>query len=106
MAQSSSRGSPEELSCIEAHGTGTSLGTRSNLGRSRNCWTRKLRFFFVRARPAALQVGSVKTNLGHLEAAAGIAGLIKVVLALGQRQIPAHLHFKRLNTHISWRAAG
>src|SRR2546428_13503986 len=48
-------------------------------------------------------VGSVKTNVGHLEAAAGVAGLIKVVLALQHQEIPPHLHLKQLNPHISLR---
>ncbi|HMJ02174.1 MAG TPA: type I polyketide synthase, partial [Conexibacter sp.] len=85
---------PAAVGYVEAHGTGTPLGDPIEL----------------RALGAVLQegggpaspvlVGSVKTNVGHLEAAAGIAGLIKVVLALQHGEIPPHLHLHTVNPHI------
>jgi len=53
-------------------------------------------------RDAPLLIGSVKTNLGHLESAAGVAGMIKVVLALQNERIPPHLHFHQPSPHIPW----
>lgn len=93
-ALASARLEPSAVSYIEAHGTGTSLGDPIEM--------HSLRSVFAAGRPAEhpLVVGSAKTNFGHLEAAAGVAGLIKVVLALQHREIPAHLHFERLNPHI------
>ena len=86
--------SPGKVQYVEAHGTGTLLGDPIEakalgtvLGVER-----------PPGRPCAL--GSVKTNLGHLEAAAGIAGLIKVALALRHREIPPSLHFEKPNPHI------
>ena len=87
---------PEEIGYVEAHGTGTALGdpieahaVAAVLGAGRGPQN-------------PLVVGSVKTNVGHLEAAAGIAGLIKTVLALRHEHIPAHLHFEQMNPHIDW----
>jgi acyl transferase domain-containing protein len=85
----------EEISYIEAHGTGTALGDPIEV--------KSLKAIFGQGRSPeeTCWLGSVKTNIGHLESAAGIASLIKVVLALQHRQIPAHLHFQTLNPHIS-----
>ncbi|GAA4532067.1 beta-ketoacyl synthase N-terminal-like domain-containing protein [Amycolatopsis samaneae] len=85
---------PSEVDYVEAHGTGTLLGDPIEAG--------ALGAVLGEGRPAdrPLLLGSVKSNLGHLEAAAGIAGLIKVVLALANRRIPASLHFTEPNPHI------
>ena len=85
--------SPRAVSYIEAHGTGTPLGDPIELG--------ALGAIFG-DRSAPLWVGSVKTNIGHLEAAAGIAGVIKVVLMLQHGQIPPHLHCHHPNPHFDW----
>ncbi len=81
---------------VEAHGTGTPLGDPIEVGAlgAALCAGRDVRH--------ALAIGSVKTNFGHLEAAAGVAGVIKVVLSLQRRAIPPHLHFKAGNPHIDW----
>ncbi|MDZ8227267.1 beta-ketoacyl synthase N-terminal-like domain-containing protein [Nostoc sp. ChiVER01] len=86
---------PTEISYVEVHGTGTALGDPIEI--------QTLKAVFAKERTAAqpLMIGSAKTNIGHLEPAAGIAGLIKVVLAMQHQKIPAHLHFKQLNPHIS-----
>jgi acyl transferase domain-containing protein len=84
---------PEELGYVEAHGTGTPLGDPIEM--------EALAAVLGSGRAAPCLVGSVKTNLGHLEGAAGIAGLIKTVLALQHGSVPAHLHFRRLNPHIT-----
>ncbi len=86
---------PDEISYIEAHGTGTSLGDPIEISALGNVFANH-----QKNRP--LIVGSVKTNIGHLESASGIAGLIKVVLSLGNNQIPKHLHLRSLNRHVDW----
>ncbi|MBI1357399.1 MAG: SDR family NAD(P)-dependent oxidoreductase [Acidobacteria bacterium] len=87
---------PEEVSYLEAHGTGTPLGDPIELRAAAAALAKD------RSAEHPLLVGSVKTNIGHLEAAAGVAGLIKTVLALQHREIPASLHFRRPNRHIPW----
>jgi acyl transferase domain-containing protein/acyl-CoA synthetase (AMP-forming)/AMP-acid ligase II/acyl carrier protein len=86
--------SPVEVSYVEAHGTGTALGDPIEVGALAAVLDEG------RRDDEPYVVGSVKTNIGHLEAAAGIAGLIKVVLALAHGEIPPHLHLRRLNPHI------
>ncbi len=85
---------PGAASYVEAHGTGTPLGDPIEV--------EALAAVVGRPEPdgGACVLGSVKTQVGHLEGAAGIAGLIKTVLALQHGEIPANLHFTRLNPHI------
>lgn len=83
--------SADDISYVEAHGTGTSLGDPIELNSLKKALNSHKK---GRSRCA---VGSVKTNIGHLESAAGIAGLIKVVLALQHQRLPAHLHLSQLN---------
>ena len=88
----------KDISYVEAHGTGTSLGDPIEIT--------ALGEVFKRKSDHPLLVGSVKTNIGHLEAAAGIASLIKVVLSLQHKQIPPHLHFNQPNPYIEWDRVG
>ena len=85
---------PGSIHYVEAHGTGTKVGDPAEI----NALNRVL----GGERKKKLVVGSVKTNIGHTEAAAGIAGLIKTVLVLKNRMIPASLHLKQLNQNIDW----
>ena len=86
--------SPSAIGYVEAHGTGTRLGDPIE--------AEALGAVFAGERANPLAIGSVKTNLGHLEAAAGMAGLIKLLLALEHRQIPAQLHFDEPSPLIRW----
>ena len=82
---------PNDIDYIETHGTGTSLGDPIEIGALSEVFN---------GRKTPLIIGTVKTNLGHMESAAGIAGLIKTVLSLKNQWIPKHIHFKNLNPHI------
>ena len=86
--------SPSQVQYVEAHGTGTLLGDPIEM--------KALGAVLCKDRSPGqyCAVGSVKTNIGHLEAAAGIAALIKVALSLKHRQIPPSLHFLKPNPHI------
>ncbi|MCA1561429.1 MAG: acyltransferase domain-containing protein [Chloroflexi bacterium] len=85
---------PATISYVEAHGTGTRIGDPIEVA----ALTEAFRGFTGRRGFCA--IGSVKSNIGHLDAAAGVAGLIKTVLALGHDEIPASLHFNRPNPEI------
>ena len=85
---------PAQISYVEAHGTGTSLGDPIEVNSLKNVLMED------REPNQTCWIGSAKTNIGHLEAAAGIAGLIKVVLSLQHEEIPPNLHFKKLNPYI------
>ena len=88
---------PRDVDYVEAHGTGTLLGDPIE--------ARALGTVYGRGRPESspLLIGALKTNLGHLEAAAGIAGFLKTVLTLQHGQVPRNLHFKAANPLIPFR---
>jgi len=87
---------PEAITYVEANGIGTPLGDPIEINALQRslCQNRRV------DRP--LIVGSVKTNIGHLEAASGITGLIKVILSMQAKELPAHRNFKVPNRHIDW----
>lgn len=85
---------PEQIQYVEAHGTGTFVGDPIE--------TNALGNVVGKARQTPCIIGSVKSNIGHLEATAGVAGLIKTTLALKNRQIPANLHFETPNPQIAF----
>ncbi|HEX8700828.1 MAG TPA: SDR family NAD(P)-dependent oxidoreductase [Myxococcaceae bacterium] len=86
---------PEQVGYVEAHGTGTSLGDPIEFEALANV------LGGARSDGSVCAIGSVKTNVGHLEAAAGMAGLIKAVLALQHEAIPKQLHFEALNPRMT-----
>ncbi|MDC8758422.1 SDR family NAD(P)-dependent oxidoreductase [Janthinobacterium fluminis] len=94
---------PQRLSYIEAHGTGTPLGDPVELQGIKEA----LRHMAGAAGASQVcGVGSVKTNLGHLEAAAGMAGMLKVVLCMRHRMLPPNAHFRSLNPEIDLGGSG
>ena len=84
----------EAIGYIETHGTGTPLGDPIEFAALTQVFRRQT------ARRQFCAIGSVKTNVGHLDEAAGVAGLIKTVLSLYHRQLPPSLHFKRPNPNV------
>ncbi|MFM9034350.1 MAG: type I polyketide synthase, partial [Mycobacterium sp.] len=92
QALHAARLAPSEVDYVEAHGTGTGLGDPIELDALAEVYGE-------RDGSAPLVLGSVKTNLGHLESAAGVAGFIKAVLSVSRGHIPRQLHFSRLTPH-------
>ena len=90
---------PLSISYLEAHGTGTNLGDPIEINGIKNAFTR----FYPNTdnRKKSCGIGSVKSNLGHLEAAAGMASLLKVVLAMKHNIIPPTIHYHTLNPYIN-----
>ena len=88
--------SPLEVDYLEAHGTGTEVGDPIEIN--------AVAAVYGKGRPAdrPLLIGSVKTNIGHLESAAGVAGVIKAALVLKRGVIPRHLHFQNPNPSLDW----
>ncbi len=87
---------PSDIDYLEAHGAGSALGDPIEVQAAAAVYGRG------REKDRPLLIGSVKTNIGHLESAAGIASLIKVVLAMRHGVIPKHLHFRDPNPHLDW----
>ncbi len=85
---------PQQISYLECHGTGTKIGDPIEISAIQNT--------VARERQSICYLGSVKSNIGHLESAAGIAGLIKAVLALNKGLIPGNLHFNTPNRFIDF----
>ncbi len=93
MAMAQAHVTPNQIGYVEAHGTGTPLGDPIEMA--------SLNAVLGDDSNQRVIVGSVKTNIGHLESAAGIAGLIKVVLGMQNESIPPHLHLKEINPYLS-----
>jgi 3-oxoacyl-(acyl-carrier-protein) synthase len=92
--------SPDSIGYIEAHGTGTPKGDPIEIVGLKRAFATLERSFGVSVPSGACGLGSVKTNIGHLESASGIAGVIKTVLSLRHRMLPPLLNFEELNKRI------
>lgn len=97
QALENARVAPSDIGYVEAHGTGTPLGDPIEVE------ALKTVLGGPREKGSSCVLGAVKTNIGHLEAAAGVAGVMKVVLALQSELIPGNLHFRALNPRIDFR---
>ncbi len=89
----------ESIGLVEAHGTGTPLGDPAEIAALTNVYRAET------PRRGFCAIGSLKTNLGHMDVAAGVAGLMKAVLALEHKQLPPSLHFTQPNPEIDFAAS-
>lgn len=92
--------SPASVSYIEAHGTGTPMGDPIEVTALSRAFASLAKAEGIVLPERSCAIGTVKTNIGHLEAAAGIAGLIKVLLSMQHATLPGLLHFQRLNPRV------
>lgn len=83
---------PETITYVETHGTGTALGDPVEM--------QSLKSAFNTSKKGFCAIGAVKTNVGHLDSAAGVTGLIKTIMAIKNKKIPPTLHFNRPNTNL------
>jgi len=90
---------PEHIGMVEGHGTGTKLGDRTELNAL-------ARTYGAAAPGRGAKLGSVKSNVGHAQAAAGALGLAKVLLSAAHQTVPASLHLDQISAEIDWSAQG
>lgn len=92
--------SPDRVSYVEAHGTATPKGDPLEITGLKRAWRSLEKQFSVKAKQNGCGIGSLKTNIGHLETASGIASIIKILLAFKHKKLPPLVHFNKLNPDI------